>query len=85
MKIDIYWVPFDRSLEVLDEKGFSLFMFRLGLTVLYLSTHDKQDFYLHIGYQLCPPVVSFGSASGLLSEEQVSNLPAMRLQNLQII
>jgi len=45
---------------------------RLGLTVLYLCTHDKQDFYQHLGYQYCAPVLSFGSASNILSENQVN-------------
>jgi len=47
---------------------------RLGLTVLYLCTHDKQDFYQHLGYQFCAPVLSFGSASNILSEHQVKEV-----------
>jgi len=49
-------------------------MLRLGLTVLYLTTHDKQGFYQHVGYQFCAPIVSVGSATGLLSEEQVNQI-----------
>jgi len=45
---------------------------RLGLSTLYLCTHDKQDFYQHLGYQFCCPVLSFGSASNILSEQQAS-------------
>lgn len=47
---------------------------RLGLSTLYLCTHDKQDFYQHLGYQFCAPVLSFGSASNILSEQQLSKL-----------
>lgn len=42
---------------------------RLGITTLYLSTHDKQDFYNHIGYEYCNPVVSCGAASAFLTEK----------------
>jgi hypothetical protein len=49
-----------------------LCLFRLGLSVLYLTTHDKQGFYKHLGYVYCQPIVSLGSASGLLSEELVN-------------
>jgi hypothetical protein len=45
---------------------------RCGLKVLYLTTHDKQGFYERLGFEYCSPIVSFGSASGLLSEEQVN-------------
>ncbi len=44
----------------------------LGYTTVYLTTHDKQDFYAHVGYTYCDPVVSLGSASSLLSSDQVS-------------
>jgi len=43
----------------------------LGFETAYLTTHDKQDFYSHVGYDFCQPVVSLGSASTLLSEEMV--------------
>ena len=48
--------------------------FSLGYTAVYLTTHDKQDFYAHIGYTYCDPVVSLGSASNLLSSDQVGKL-----------
>ena len=44
---------------------------RLGFEVAYLTTHDKVDFYGHVGYAFCPPVVSLGSASSLLSDKMV--------------
>lgn len=40
---------------------------------MYLTTHDKQDFYGHLGYEFCDPVVSLGGASTLLSNEQVGS------------
>ncbi|VDI27135.1 Hypothetical predicted protein, partial [Mytilus galloprovincialis] len=38
-----------------------------GFETMYLSTHDKQDFYQHVGYSFCKPVVSCGI--------QPSNIP----------
>ena len=46
----------------------------LGYHHLYLTTHDKQHFYEHCGYQYCEPVVSFGSGSKLLTQEQLAKL-----------
>ncbi|KAK2186492.1 hypothetical protein NP493_198g02003 [Ridgeia piscesae] len=46
----------------------------LGFETAYLTTHDKQDFYNHVGYDFCQPVVSLGSASTLLSEEMMDRL-----------
>jgi hypothetical protein len=43
---------------------------KIGLTKLYLCTYDKQSFYQHLGYKFCRPIVTFGSASGLLPEDQ---------------
>ena len=55
-----------------NEKHFiSIVIFRLGYNTMYLTTHDKQDFYGHLGYEFCDPVVSLGGASTLLSNEQV--------------
>ena len=36
---------------------------RLGIQTMYLTTHDKQDFYSHIGYTYCDPV-HYSTASG---------------------
>jgi len=47
---------------------------KLGITTLYLGTHDKQAFYEHVGYELCQPVVSLGSASTLLSCDKFAQL-----------
>ncbi|KAK3093731.1 hypothetical protein FSP39_019373 [Pinctada imbricata] len=40
-----------------------------GFVTMYLSTHDKQDFYRHIGYISCQPVISFGINADNLSQE----------------
>ncbi|KAK2145583.1 hypothetical protein LSH36_670g00041 [Paralvinella palmiformis] len=47
---------------------------RLGYTTLYLTTHDKQLFYEHVGYSYCKPVISLGSASKLLSSVMFDRL-----------
>lgn len=47
---------------------------RLGLTKLYLSTHDKQDFYAHLGFTFCQPVMSCSIPAKLLSSEQIKKL-----------
>nr|XP_022333753.1 N-acetyltransferase 6-like isoform X2 [Crassostrea virginica]XP_022333755.1 N-acetyltransferase 6-like isoform X2 [Crassostrea virginica] len=41
---------------------------RKGMTTLYLSTHDKQDFYKHLGFTFCDPIVSFGVNTDNLPE-----------------
>ncbi|KAI0227237.1 hypothetical protein LSAT2_022321 [Lamellibrachia satsuma] len=47
---------------------------KLGFETAYLTTHDKQDFYGHVGYEYCQPVVSLGSASTILSEKMIERL-----------
>ncbi|ELU02891.1 hypothetical protein CAPTEDRAFT_169672 [Capitella teleta] len=47
---------------------------RRGFTEAYLTTHDKQNFYAHLGYEYCSPVVTLGSASNLLSEHMCEKL-----------
>ncbi|XP_018428071.1 PREDICTED: N-acetyltransferase 6, partial [Nanorana parkeri] len=37
-----------------------------GFRNLYLTTHDKQDFYHHLGYHLTEPVQSIGALGSLL-------------------
>ncbi|OCT85666.1 hypothetical protein XELAEV_18023837mg, partial [Xenopus laevis] len=37
-----------------------------GFRNLHLTTHDKQDFYYHLGYQLSEPVQSMGNLGTLL-------------------
>ncbi|XP_052272784.1 N-alpha-acetyltransferase 80-like [Dreissena polymorpha] len=32
-----------------------------GFKVIYLTTHDKEEFYAHLGYEKSQPVVSFGT------------------------
>ncbi|XP_061166822.1 N-alpha-acetyltransferase 80-like [Saccostrea echinata] len=39
-----------------------------GLATIYLSTHDKQDFYKHLGYTFCDPIVCFGVNTDILPE-----------------
>lgn len=43
---------------------------KIGFTTIYLSTHDKRDFYAHLGYFLCPPVVNLGANANLLNKPQ---------------
>lgn len=43
---------------------------KLGIETMYLSTHDKQAFYEHVGYELCPPVFNVGSSAKLLNDER---------------
>lgn len=41
---------------------------RKGITTLCLCTHDKQNFYKHLGYTFCEPVVSCGVNTDNLPE-----------------
>lgn len=41
---------------------------------MYLSTHDKQDFYQHVGYSFCKPVVSCGIQPSNIPDSFVSIL-----------
>jgi N-acetylglutamate synthase-like GNAT family acetyltransferase len=36
-----------------------------GFATIYLSTHDKQKFYAHLGYEFCTPVCSESSNAGM--------------------
>ena len=38
---------------------------RRGYSTVYLSTHDKQKFYAHLGYEYCTPVCSESSNAGM--------------------
>ena len=38
---------------------------------MYLTTHDKQEFYRHLGYEFCSPIVSFDSS--IIPEHLVSH------------
>uniref|UniRef100_A0A0L8I1Z9 N-acetyltransferase domain-containing protein n=1 Tax=Octopus bimaculoides TaxID=37653 RepID=A0A0L8I1Z9_OCTBM len=44
------------------------FAARLGFQTMYLSTHDKQGFYEHLGYQYCDPISKVDSCTKLLPE-----------------
>jgi hypothetical protein len=46
--------------------------FSEGFKTMYLTTHDKQDFYQHVGYCFCKPVVSCGAQSSNLPKHFVS-------------
>ncbi|KAL4237613.1 Acetyltransferase (GNAT) domain [Mactra antiquata] len=48
------------------------FAARQGYEVMYLTTHDKQKFYEHLGYEYCSPVISVGS--GILPESLANKL-----------
>ena len=34
---------------------------QLGFTAAFLSTHDKQEFYQKLGYEICQPVCHYGT------------------------
>ena len=41
---------------------------------MILSTHDKMEFYRHLGFDECEPVSTLGSNAKLLKNDQVSAL-----------
>jgi len=41
-----------------------------GYNFMYLSTHDKEQFYCHIGYVQSAPVCTLGSSSSLLEDSR---------------
>ncbi|XP_078270274.1 uncharacterized protein naa80 isoform X2 [Rhinoraja longicauda] len=45
-----------------------------GFKTLYLTTHDKQDFYSHLGYVLTDPVQNAGSISTFMNMEFLEKL-----------
>ncbi|XP_007888426.1 wiskott-Aldrich syndrome protein family member 2-like [Callorhinchus milii] len=45
-----------------------------GFKTLYLTTHDKQYFYFHLGYTLCKPVQNAGSMTTFVSMEMLERL-----------
>lgn len=45
-----------------------------GFKTLYLTTHDKQDFYSHLGYVLTDPVQNAGSMSTFMTMEFLEKL-----------
>lgn len=52
-----------------------------GFKTVYLSTHDKQDFYQHIGYSFCKPIVSCGIQSPNLPKDFLNRLAGTSLNN----
>ncbi|XP_067854612.1 uncharacterized protein [Heptranchias perlo] len=47
-----------------------------GFKTLYLTTHDKQHFYSHLGYVLCKPVQNAGSMTTFMHMEFLERLCA---------
>ncbi|XP_072136941.1 uncharacterized protein [Mobula birostris] len=45
-----------------------------GFKTLYLTTHDKQDFYSHLGYVLTEPVQNAGSMTTFMNMEFLKKL-----------
>ncbi|XP_069824770.1 N-alpha-acetyltransferase 80 [Dendropsophus ebraccatus] len=45
-----------------------------GFRNLYLTTHDKQDFYYHLGYRLSEPVHNMGSLNSLLPAGMIQKM-----------
>ncbi|XP_051873389.1 serine/threonine-protein kinase WNK4-like isoform X3 [Pristis pectinata] len=45
-----------------------------GFKTLYLTTHDKQDFYSHLGYVLTEPVQNAGSMTSFMNMEFLEKL-----------
>ena len=50
-----------------------------GFKTMYLTTHDKQDFYQYVGYCFCKPVVSCGAQSSNLPKHFLNKLAATSL------
>ena len=46
----------------------------LDFHTIHLSTHDKQDFYRHLGYEDGPPTSALRDCVARLDKEQVSNV-----------
>ncbi|XP_053553062.1 N-alpha-acetyltransferase 80-like isoform X2 [Bombina bombina] len=49
-----------------------------GFRNLYLTTHDKQDFYAHLGYTLTEPVQNMGSLGTLLPMSMLQSMTTTR-------
>jgi len=47
---------------------------KLGYTVSYLSTTDKEMFYAHVGYEVCPPVTTGLGTPTLLSADRMNGI-----------
>ncbi|XP_065185883.1 N-alpha-acetyltransferase 80-like [Sycon ciliatum] len=48
-----------------------------GFTTVYLSTHDKEAFYAHLGYRQCGPVALQPMSTQNMSESQMGSLTAL--------
>ncbi|XP_033735594.1 N-alpha-acetyltransferase 80-like [Pecten maximus] len=51
-----------------------------GYHTMYLTTHDKQDFYKHLNYTFCEAVISFGADPKLIPEHLIKQLTAATLR-----
>ncbi|KAL3874848.1 hypothetical protein ACJMK2_037810 [Sinanodonta woodiana] len=47
------------------------FVKRKGYEWMYLTTHDKQDFYKHLGYDFCDPVIFHGFSAHHLPDHMI--------------
>ncbi|KAG9460521.1 hypothetical protein GDO78_021295, partial [Eleutherodactylus coqui] len=50
-----------------------------GFQHLYLTTHDKQDFYHHLGYHLAEPVQNMGSLNSLLPASMIQKMAGCKM------
>lgn len=44
-----------------------------GFKTAYLSTHDKQEFYSRLGYEICAPILNVGANGSVLNKPQFEN------------
>jgi len=44
-------------------EGCEQFARNLHFSTMYLSTHDKEEFYKKLGFNLCEPICHYGSAT----------------------
>ncbi|XP_060068421.1 N-alpha-acetyltransferase 80-like [Ylistrum balloti] len=51
-----------------------------GYCTMYLTTHDKQNFYKHLNYTFCDPVISFGADPKLIPDHLLKQLTAATLR-----
>ncbi|XP_069117725.1 N-alpha-acetyltransferase 80-like [Argopecten irradians] len=51
-----------------------------GYHTMYLTTHDKQDFYQHLNYTFCDAIISFGADPKLIPEHLIKQLTAATIR-----
>lgn len=47
-----------------------IYTYRLGVTTVYLTTFDQQEFYAKLGYEFSDPIVVFGGSLKLAAVNQ---------------